>query len=405
MWGIEPDSNGNDVQPFENGPSKHSSKISYSEVAAAGGKWIPVVHSFNKKEKTPTVSAMAIEQSYMSSNRFTLLTNLNENQSVDINPSSNCEWSSATNATKKNIIQPSASNKIPTLINGRVTNVETKKPSSSLKNSSCIPGNKINRYDHKVKIIGDSHLKGSAARISQYLNAKFEVCSFIKPGAHTNQIVHSQKMEFMYLERKDAIVINGGTNDISNKITKRNETLVMMTQFMQKYNNTNIVCVNIPQRHDLAKDSRTNLEIQAFNTKLSKTATLFSHVTLVEIDFNRKYYTKHGLHLNNAGKEWLAKLIASQIDKLVSDINKTEPIIALNWKEETTNASISVTNNRKPNLMLTEDDLSKVLISPIQIHNNRSNNTDSELLHKTSSRQKKLLSLEVRIFYGNCNYR
>ena len=96
-----------------------------------------------------------------------------------------------------------------------------------------------------------------------------------------------------------------------------------MTQFMQKYNTTNIVFVNILQRHDLAEDSRTNLEIQAFNAKLSKIATLFSHVTLVEIDFNRKYYTKHGLHLNTAGKECLAKLIASKIDKLVSDNNKT----------------------------------------------------------------------------------
>jgi len=103
-----------------------------------------------------------------------------------------------------------------------------------------------------------------------------------------------------------------------------------MTKFMQKYNNTNIVFVNIPQGHDLPKDSRINLEIQAFNAKLSKIATLFSHVTLVEIDFNRKYYTKHGLHLNNAGKGWLDKLIASQIDDLVSIINKTEPIIALN---------------------------------------------------------------------------
>jgi len=73
----------------------------------------------------------------------------------------------------------------------------------------------------------------------------------------------------------------------------------------------------------------TYVGIQAFNAKLSKTATLFSHVTLVEIDFNRKYFTKHGLHLNNAGKEWLAKLIVSQTDKLVSDINKTKPIIAL----------------------------------------------------------------------------
>ena len=135
MWGIDPDSNGNDVQPFENGPLRHSSKMSYSKVAAAGGKWIPVVHSFNKKKKTPMVSAIATEQSYMFSNRFTPLT---ENQTMNINPRTNCEWPSATNFTKKkkNTIQPSAGNKIPTIINGKITNAETKKPSSSLKNSS-----------------------------------------------------------------------------------------------------------------------------------------------------------------------------------------------------------------------------------------------------------------------------
>jgi hypothetical protein len=214
-------------------------------LAAAGGKWIPVVHSFNKKKQMPTVSAMANEQSYMSSNRFTPLNNLSENQTVKINPVNNCEWSSVKNAIK-NTIQPSAGNKIPTIINGRVTNVETKKPSSSLKKSSRVPGNKINRYDYKVKIIGDNHLKGTAARINQYLNTKFEVCSYIKPGACTNQIVHSQEMEFMSLGRKDAIVINGGTNDIGNNSTKRDRTLVMITQFMQKYNNTSIIFVNIP---------------------------------------------------------------------------------------------------------------------------------------------------------------
>jgi hypothetical protein len=53
-------------------------------------------------------------------------------------------------------------------------------------------------------------------------------------------------MEFMSPGRKDAIVINGGTNVIGDNSTKRNETLVMMTQFMQKYNNTNIIFVNIP---------------------------------------------------------------------------------------------------------------------------------------------------------------
>ena len=72
----------------------------------------------------------------------------------------------------------------------------------------------------------------------------------------------------------------------------------------------------------------------------------------------------------------------------MNDINKTEPIIALNWKEETANVSINVTNNHEPNLMLTEDDFSNVVISPIQIHNNQGSKTDREFLCKTSDRQK-----------------
>jgi hypothetical protein len=35
----------------------------------------------------------------------------------------------------------------------------------------------------------------------------------------------------------------------------------MMTKFMLKYNNANIILVNIQYRYDLAKDSKVNLEI------------------------------------------------------------------------------------------------------------------------------------------------
>jgi hypothetical protein len=126
------------------------------------------------------------------------------------------------------------------------------------------------------------------------------------------------------------------------------------------------------------------------------------HVALVEMDFNKEHFTKHGLHLSKAEKEGLAKLIASQIDRLINNINKIEPVTALNWKEEPTNMSINATDNHKPNLMSTEDDFYKILISPIQTHNNM---TDNESLCRTSNRQKKLLSLKVRIFSGNCNCR
>ena len=85
-------------------------------------------------------------------------------------------------------------------------------------------------------------------------------------------------------------------------LKKRKSALVHMLQFAQKYMHTTIMMVNIPIRHDLAMNSHINLETQDFNSKLIKRAQLFSHVDLVEMKFNRKHFTKHGLHLNNVGK-------------------------------------------------------------------------------------------------------
>jgi len=122
------------------------------------------------------------------------------------------------------------------------------------------------------------------------------VSSVIKPGANTKQIVHSQEMEFKRLGKKDIIVVNGGTNDLDNSSDRRKSALVHMLQFAHKYANTNIIMVSIPRRHDIAMDSQINLEIQDFNMKLRKSAKLFRHVELVEMNFNRKYFTKHGFH-------------------------------------------------------------------------------------------------------------
>jgi len=141
-------------------------------------------------------------------------------------------------------------------------------------------------------------------------------------------------MEFKLLGKKEIIVINGGTNDLDNNSEKRKSALVHMLQFAQKYVNTNIIMVNTSLRHDLAMDSQISFEIQDFNMKLSKSAKLFRHVELVEMNFNRKYFTKHGFHLNNAGKERLAKVIASQIKKIINYSSNENPVISPQWKEE-----------------------------------------------------------------------
>jgi hypothetical protein len=64
----------------------------------------------------------------------------------------------------------------------------------------------------------------------------------------------------------------------------------MMTKFMLKYNNTNIILVTIPHRYDLAKDSDFNLEIQAINDKLSKIAKSLMHVAVVELELNSHFF-------------------------------------------------------------------------------------------------------------------
>jgi hypothetical protein len=41
-------------------------------------------------------------------------------------------------------------------------NGEIKNPLWTTKHPAHVPAKKVNKYDHKVKIIGDIHLKGSA---------------------------------------------------------------------------------------------------------------------------------------------------------------------------------------------------------------------------------------------------
>jgi hypothetical protein len=99
----------------------------------ARDKWIPVVHSLNKKKKTPIATSRNTEP-FTSSNRFSPLSNLNVNQADEVSPTSSSEWSSSAKSMGKTTIQPSAGNKIPTIIKERVMNGNIKKPLSTVMN-------------------------------------------------------------------------------------------------------------------------------------------------------------------------------------------------------------------------------------------------------------------------------
>jgi hypothetical protein len=136
------------------------------------------------------------------------------------------------------------------------------------------------------------------------------------------------------MDKGDVIVINGGVNDISTQKNQINKVVVKLARLIQRFRNINIIVVNVPHRYDLNRNSAINQEIQEFNNKLKKIARVFSQVVIVETDLDRKYFTRHGLHLNNRGKEYLSKLIATQINRLIHGKKQDVPAVPLNWTDE-----------------------------------------------------------------------
>jgi hypothetical protein len=149
--------------------------------------------------------------------------------------------------------------------------------------------------------------------------------------------VSTQEQELRCLGKKDVIVINGGTNDIDKPHSKDIDVLTQMVHFIQKYNKTNIIIIDIPYRHDLRKADKTNLRIQSYNSKLKNITKIFQHVSLIEVSSDWRHFTKHGLHLNRDGKEWLAKKITRQIELQIETTAKVNPTITLRGKAEITN--------------------------------------------------------------------
>jgi hypothetical protein len=109
--------------------------------------------------------------------------------------------------------------------------------------------------------LGDSHAKGIATELKYNLNADFEVIRIAKPGSTLVNIAKSTCSDIKTLKKTDVCVIWGGTNDIG-----KNETLAgvrAMYDLVKSRKHTNVIVINVPNRHDLSPSSCINSEVQA----------------------------------------------------------------------------------------------------------------------------------------------
>jgi len=69
---------------------------------------------------------------------------------------------------------------------------------------------------------------------------------------------------------------------------------------------TNIILKSTPHGYDLVEWSCINKEEKAFNKKLGTFTKSYKHITVIRTNFNRELFIRHGLHMNNQGKEMIA---------------------------------------------------------------------------------------------------
>jgi hypothetical protein len=75
-----------------------------------------------------------------------------------------------------------------------------------------------------------------------------------------------------------------------------------------------------------------NKEVENYNRKLVKSMKPFRHVKVVNVESNTEHLTRHGQHMNNEGKEQLARKIANAHNMMFK--KQIEDPIRLHWKIE-----------------------------------------------------------------------
>jgi hypothetical protein len=78
---------------------------------------------------------------------------------------------------------------------------------------------------------------------------EFEVSGIVKPGASMEEIVNTVSRDIKKLTNKDIVVVWIGTLDVAKNETEKG--LHQIKTFVEYHNQTNIIVISVPHRHDL----------------------------------------------------------------------------------------------------------------------------------------------------------
>jgi hypothetical protein len=154
----------------------------------------------------------------------------------------------------------------------------TRDVASLMKKKKCPPQAKMKN----IVIIGDSHARGYAAKISRDLRKNYEFNGRVMPGVRLENITNLADDELNKLGKSDVVIIIGGANDVNKSDT--NVGLQHLRTFIHKRHNTNIMIIAAPHRHDLQEASCVNKGTVVFNKKLHEMVETVDYVKIIQAD-------------------------------------------------------------------------------------------------------------------------
>jgi len=172
-------------------------------------------------------------------------------------------------------------------------------------------------------MIGDSHARGLTSELKNYLGHEYSISSTFMPGAGLQNIANLAKSEITTLTNSDTVIVCGGSNDVNRDRSQAG--LNSLKKFVNLRINTKVLILTLPPRHDLIQDSCVNREIHSFNRKLHKIMKNKERVKILDHEITREGFTRHGQHLNSAGKSKMAQLIVQYLTKFSTN-NNTDSI-------------------------------------------------------------------------------
>ncbi|XP_026687177.1 uncharacterized protein LOC113471911 [Diaphorina citri] len=163
----------------------------------------------------------------------------------------------------------------------------------------------------KLYIITDSMGRGLASLLLDLL-PQLEITQFTYPNASFRQCLDRAESICAGLTKEDFLFILSGTNNTTD-LSFNSCPLLSFKSIANLRYKTNVIISSIPYRHDGFSYQNTNIY---YANEYLKNKCLAMNINYLHINglFNRREYTKHGLHLNLSGKKTLGLKLRDYIE-------------------------------------------------------------------------------------------